>query len=120
MELFLSDLETNLSRFKNTIVLGDFNINILDKESSVTEQYMDTVYSSGYVLLNNSDAQMATRVSNTISTTIDHCLTDMVDLEFNLSISDCDFSDHKELFINFNKINETKKAPSAAKTIIII
>jgi len=77
---FLTELNAFLefSAEKKIILIGDFNINLLTSSAS-TESYKTILIANGLVLLIRIDKIFATRVSNTISTLIDHVSTNILD-----------------------------------------
>lgn len=112
---FLTHLEATLNTFKNSIYIGDFNINIL-KNNNEVRQYMETVVSNGHIILNKIDQIHATRLNKTDGgTIIDHVITDNIKSTYSLSLYDTPITDHRYMHITINKykhqqikINETK------------
>lgn len=88
-----------MTKYKRLIWTGDFNINLLDRTNTDVIEYTNTIQSHGFVILNNISLAYATRVSNTVSTIIDHIITDITDRQFNLHTIDCSLSDHRVLML---------------------
>lgn len=92
-----------------SIVLGDFNINLLN-DSIATNQYTHTMISRGLIFLNKVDEKFATRVAErtinhhalTSKTVIDHVLTNCLNFSYTFSIADTPISDHKIIAIAFD------------------
>lgn len=99
---FIDWLEDLLSDHKNSIVLGDINLNLLNKTCNTTLNYMNMISSKGFEILNLIELDYATRLSNTISTIIDHVFTDLYNLKYTFLVKDTHLSDHRYLLINVN------------------
>lgn len=110
---FLTHLETTLNTFKNTIYLGDFNINILKNYNNNVRQYIDLVNSNGHIILNKIHNEHATRLNNTDGgSIIDHIITDNITWSYTISLNDTPISDHRYIHTTINehkkeKINNT-------------
>lgn len=91
------------------IVLGDFNINLLN-DSIATNQYTHTMLSRGLIFLNKIDEKFATRAAErtinqhalTSKTVIDHVLTNCLNYSYSFSITDTPISDHKIIALAFD------------------
>lgn len=83
-----------LHKYKKTICIGDFNINILQGNNS-TSEYRRILATNGSVLLNSLDPIYATRDQNTL----DHICTDLMSVRFEMSITDFSASDHKKIVL---------------------
>lgn len=79
MDSFIAEFDRTLSLYKRSLVVGDMNINLLDENHSVVREYTETIHSNGFCILNKIEAMYATRISNTVSTIVDHFITDIVD-----------------------------------------
>lgn len=81
------------------ILIGDTNINIQNTNTQ-TLQYRSLIESLGCHLLNSSDKKYVTRINkhtnarHTISSTIDHIITNNLNFKFNIGINYSHFSDH--------------------------
>lgn len=88
------------------ILIGDSNIDI-QLQNNCTEQYISALNSADCCLLNNRDKKFATRVNessnarNTLSSTIDHVISNNSNLKFNIGLNDSHLSDHKNIFVSF-------------------
>lgn len=96
---FINKIETLLAKYKNAFIIGDMNMDLLNRTDESISYYTETIESLGYVLLNKIERQYATRVTDTSATLIDHILTDNVEHDFNLLTDDLWFSDHKYLLL---------------------
>lgn len=95
---FINVLDDLLENTLNHIVIGDFNINLLDTTNINTVYYHNLIKSNGFHILNKISSEMSTR--NISSTIIDHVFTDLVDKKFKINIQDCSLSDHNALLIS--------------------
>jgi endonuclease/exonuclease/phosphatase (EEP) superfamily protein YafD len=101
MQLFLNSLEelisSNISNDEEIILLGDFNINLL-QASSEQVKLNDIVTAYRFRLLNEIEP---TRKFNNSTSLIDHiyCNFDCVTMS---SVEDIAFSDHRVVLCNFN------------------
>lgn len=117
---FLTHLETTLRTFTNSIYFGDFNINIL-KDSNTMRQYMDMVYSNGYIILNKIDNQHITRINNTDGgTIIDHILTDNISSNntYTIALNDTFISDHRFIHATINQRKPKQTTPTHTTHVI--
>lgn len=98
---FVEDLSDILESYQNikTLLFGDINMNLL-LDSSVSDAYTNMLASNGYVILNKLSGEFATRISNTISSVIDHVITNCLDTTHKLVLVDNSFSDHRHVFLN--------------------
>jgi hypothetical protein len=101
-QTFLERFEFLLSRYKRSLILGDFNINTFLDGDGLVDDYLDRIYSQGFTLLNSSDISMATRISNTIPRAIDHALSDIVDCSYDFHIADHPLLDHRMILLGMN------------------
>lgn len=89
------------------MIIGDFNINLLDENNINTIRYMTTIRSNGFHVLNKCSHEMVTRnLSNSI---IDHVFTDMINYDINLSILPCSLTDHNAMILSWNSCIEEKE-----------
>jgi hypothetical protein len=101
---FIDKFLTYLTSFKNILFFGDFNINILKNSSSDVNYFTNTIHSEGFIILNNLNDNFATRVTDTNSSMIDLIVTDLITPTYKLDIDNLHFSDHKQIFLNFDFI----------------
>lgn len=99
-ELLRSEMEFLLEKFKRTLWVGDFNLNLLDNSDRQVQEYKELVSVQGYAFLNPIQTDYPTRVSKTIGTIIDHVFSDITDRKYEFSIFDCSLSDHKVICLN--------------------
>jgi hypothetical protein len=77
------------------------NINLQDVTNPEVQIYKSIVNANGYFFLNNSN--FPTRISNTISTTIDHIATNIINNTYRLATLDTSLSDHQLLLLSVNR-----------------
>ncbi len=95
-------LESICSNYSKSIIIGDINLNLLN-DDKVTSNYKNILTINGYVVLNNISIDHITRSSNSVGTIIDHALTSLLNLDYDISLSDTSLSDHKLLLVRLNK-----------------
>lgn len=112
--IFVDELNSILSNYRNCYVFGDFNINVFDSNSLV-EKYKDTIALNDYVFVTSFSHDFPTRINYDTGTfsSIDHVFTDLIEDDnihkFSLSYFDL-VADHKALCLsvwkhNFSKLN---------------
>ena len=77
-----------------TYILGDFNINFADTESSAQRNYSDTLLLNNFTQL----IDCPTRITPTTSTTIDHILCNHRENVYQHGTIDCGMSDHLVIY----------------------
>jgi hypothetical protein len=101
IETFEKLLEKVLKLHKNLILAGDMNLDLLQSDSSIVNNYDTTISSHFFKTLNKRKVSMGTRITSTSAKIIDHVLTDLKLELFNYCITnDCLFSDHRMIVIN--------------------
>lgn len=99
-----------LAKHKSSIVVGDTNINLLNINNRITENYLNTTREHNFFVLNkianNAPTRSATRMRNneqsTSNTIIDHAISDLNGFDFILSLTDVAISDHKQMVLSFD------------------
>lgn len=109
VDTFINELDRVLSIYKRSFVIGDMNINVLNTNESVVLDYIEAINSNGFCLLNKIDPTYATRILNTISTIFDHCITDILDKNYQLSYLDASISDHRQLILQYAESRPTQQ-----------
>lgn len=107
---FTEIFESILKNYRRTIIIGDMNINLLSINNNITENYRSAIYENGFFILNKIDPIAATRAAtrtysnrqSSSNTIIDHAVSDLVDFEFTISLTDASVSDHKLIMISFD------------------
>lgn len=99
---FLVYFAEKISKIKNVIFIGDFNVNMLNRNSANANNFENLIESESFVILNSLSVEMSTRVTEHTSTTIDLAVTDLVKFEYSLIVDNIEFSDHRCLFLNVN------------------
>lgn len=117
IDLFLDKIHDITSKFKKLIIFGDFNINLLNFNDNKVNLYTSIIHSNGCIFLNKLSTEFATRISNTVSTVIDHVITDLVQYNYSFFLSPTCISDHEMILLSFNKMTTKKK--EIQKKIII-
>lgn len=103
-----------------SIIIGDFNINLLDK-SNETREYLDCVLANNFYILNEVSDYFPTRMSNnTNGTIIDHALTNIPHLKCIISYNDIELSDHKLLFLDCELPKYIPKKMSTPNSLVKI
>lgn len=101
---FLSIIDSFMDDYRNCIMIGDANIDLL-KNSTNANRLFSLTLSNSYFILNKIEPDLATRVAHrdgNISTTIiDHIYSDLVHYKYNLTLTDSPISDHRMLLLNF-------------------
>lgn len=118
---FFDELEKTLCEFPNSIIIGDFNINLLNQNDLLVDNYQTIVNSNGFNFLNNIDLEYATRIENRLGniskTIIDHVITDLCKYTYNMVITSTFLSDHELIFLSINKA-VTSQIQNFSKTIV--
>lgn len=106
---FLNTFEEIISQHKNMYIIGDFNIDLLKKNDSHVQKYLEILNSCGFVALNKISHNFATRVESTMTratkTIIDHISTDMFTTSYFLSLHEFFKSDHRLVLFNIKTTN---------------
>lgn len=100
---FINKLDDYTVKFQNSIILGDFNINLLNKNSNEVKDYTNMLLSNGFIVLNKISTEYSTRIAKTSKTIIDHAITDVVRSEYLLYIQNTSLSDHQSLFLSMKQ-----------------
>ena len=95
----LQYLETILQKFpKRHIIVGDFNINLLDSKATQTVNYNNLVIFNNFTIKNVIREDCATRLTDHSKSIIDHVLTDRAFVACGcINIEDTPISDHRLL-----------------------
>lgn len=102
---FITEIDNLTTNYPNSIIFGDFNINLLNLNDAQVLEYKTLVEGNGYLFLNKITEPFATRESNTVKTVIDHVFTDLCNLGYHFTLldSDPDLSDHKTIVVSVNQ-----------------
>lgn len=102
---FFSILDSFLDDYRNCIMVGDANIDLL-KPNPESNNLWNMTLSNSYYILNKIDSEMATRIAhrdNSCSRTIiDHVYSDITNFSYSISIQDTPISDHRMILISFD------------------
>lgn len=98
-----------LNRRKSHIIMGDFNINIMEK-NQLAQRYKNMYRENNYNILNKTTKQAYTRHSQDSENSIlDHVITNIQTKQIKLKIIKAGLSDHNAIRINMNnKTSNTK------------
>lgn len=103
VEAFVSKLDEYTSKYNKSLILGDFNINLLNKNSSDVRNYSNTLLSNGFIIYNKISPEYSTRITSTSKTIIDHFVTDLIKNEYLFHILNSPLSDHQSFLLSVNK-----------------
>ena len=96
---FISNLESLLSKMtKSSLVFCDTNINSLIS-NDLLSQLSDTLITNGF----SNKISLASRITLTSSTAIDHCYSNILDSDIKSGIIVTDISDHFPVFLSISK-----------------
>lgn len=103
VENFVDKFEEEILSVKNTVILGDININ-LQKNSNGVNLYKDIILANGFNLINSNDSKYYTRKRDDTNsrTTIDHVITDLLHRKFEMSLFHTAISDHRAILVGMN------------------
>lgn len=85
--------------YKNSIVVGDSNLDLLNRDDSMIRVYYENIICNGFVIMNKIAPKYATRVSTTAVSILDHIITDVLNCNYDLLIDDISLSDHRYLLL---------------------
>ena len=105
-DIFSTLLADISNAYEHVFIYGDFNLNILDLSNKFIAEYVETIFSYGFLQL----VTRPTRVSGNSATLIDHILTNSTVNCHDSFILCSRLSDHFPVIhqINFNKTKEKK------------
>lgn len=106
---FMKKLKNIISNYSNSLIVGDFNINILNNNNSLVDEYLNSLSMYGFQVLNKVHPKFSTRSTDTTSTILDHLITDNNIYKYKFAISDVSFSDHKFILLNINTNNKKRE-----------
>jgi hypothetical protein len=101
-----------------TIIFGDFNIDLL-KMNSLGRDYRNTLAASGYYVINQIEQKFATRIAEVTNSKkiIDHGVSNMYNLKGEMFYIDNDISDHRILLLNINNNKQITQETDKLKII---
>lgn len=103
LQNFLDLYSPQLERRKRAVVFGDFNIDLLSKESHVS-QYLQEIQGNGYEVVNKIDKMYSTRQTSTTNTLLDHVCSNIINHSFSISIIESSLSDHKQIYLEIGSL----------------
>lgn len=98
---FLDFLNGQLEKIPGSLLIGDFNLNLLNEE--YCRDYLNILKSKGFFLLNRVDPDSYTCENRFGKTIIDHAFTDLTGCNFKVGVSSLSLSDHRSLLVSFEK-----------------
>jgi hypothetical protein len=98
VETFLQYFDDLLMMYKSMLIIGDSNINLLEKSNTVYE-YKSLIYTNNYKIINRISEAEATRVTNNTRTIIDHILDNKISNKHIINLYDWPNLDHKVIRI---------------------
>lgn len=118
---FLSIIDSFLDEYRNCIVIGDANIDLL-RLSNDGNRLLSTTLSNSYFVLNKIQLEMATRIAhrdgNTSCTIIDHVYSDLPQFLYYLNLFDTPLSDHRVILLSIkHKTNNTNFEKASTQQI---
>ena len=106
----LSNLLADLGeKYEHVFVYGDFNLNVLDLSNKFISEYVENVFSFGFLQL----ATKPTRIRDNSATLIDHILCNSMSLSHNISILCSHLSDHFPVIHQFD-LSKPKISPQSS------
>ena len=104
---FLFKINQILQKYKRSILMGDFNLNLLEQNNNEIKQYVDTINCEGFMFLNKISPQYTTRINNETNnhSIIDHIITDMITYTYSMTLYDTHLSDHRYILTTIKDFN---------------
>lgn len=99
---FLDEYSKQICNKTRTIVIGDFNFNLLSTNRE-TVLYNETLEENGYRLINKIDSKFCTRETDTTRTIIDHICTNLKEDYFHQALIQTPMSDHNHMYLEMKK-----------------
>lgn len=115
LESFYNCFEDILQKYSKNILIGDYNLDLLDLESNDVNKYKIIVNCNGFVILNKVSKKMNTRPGS--MTIIDHVVTDMLNHDYNVTINECDLTDHNGISVGLNINTITQNIESVKQSL---
>jgi hypothetical protein len=94
LDEFFNSFDEFLSKYKGMIVVGDANIDLLEKNNT-TFKYKTTISTNNFRIINKLDVDHATRITDSSSTLIDHVLDNKTNNKHEIELIDWPGFDHK-------------------------
>lgn len=95
-------LDNILNLYPKSILVGDFNLNLLDIDCNRNvARYVDTIKTNGFSILNKIDLEYSTRITKSSKTIIDHAVSDL-NYKFEFNLVEKYLSDHKSIVLSFS------------------
>lgn len=98
-----------IDSFSGMILFADIDIDLLDRDDYLTEQYIDDTLNQGFWILNKNTNNSATKSiqsqidpDDVVPMIVDHILTDLKTFDYTISLTDVPFSNHKQILLSFN------------------
>lgn len=104
---FVDHLDEQMDKYKNLTIIGDFNINLLNKTNQ-TQQYLELLELNNYKVINQIEEKYATRETETSQSIIDHVITNYENLNFEIKLESMHNLDHKLMHVIVTKVKMTQ------------
>ncbi|CAF4833004.1 unnamed protein product [Pieris macdunnoughi] len=105
---FLEAYTQQLRRRRRAIVFGDFNTDLLTKNTK-SKQYIELMNEIGYTILNKISKKYSTRDSTTRKSILDHATTNLIKDHFHMALIESSMSDHKHIYVELKTGKILKK-----------
>lgn len=113
---FFNCLDHITREFNNSIILGDFNLNLLDNSRNIIK-YLSILNSNNFTVLNKINNNMITRpASENSGSIIDHVITDIFQFKYLFSVIENCISDHNIILLGVNNNKVTTHNKKITKT----
>jgi hypothetical protein len=100
LDQYIDKVDSLIGRYKNSFVLGDMNIDLLDENNHHKINYLNMLISNGYLNLNKISLEYVTRFAS--KTILDHFCTDILRPTYFFHVLDTALSDHRMFFLSSN------------------
>lgn len=94
--IFTEYLEEIIQNLKNCIIIGDTNVNIIDKNDNSVCNYIEMFESHNYSFFNTCEPTRTNKVNEERSTLLDHVISNSSSFKIDISLEEVEIlSDHK-------------------------
>lgn len=101
---FINKFESIISNYRRNLIVGDFNMNLLNDDSD-TNKFVQMLTCNGHGILNKIDSAFATRVSDTVSI-IDLVIVNDFKIKYEFYLGDTSLSDHRYILFRFFSVKD--------------
>lgn len=114
---FINELDEYCLSRSNNVLCGDFNFDLLSLNDNDVSEYVETIVSNGFLILNDVDATSVTRLAS--MRILDHVITDKLDKSFKMALRHSSRSDHCLIILSMDN-SESYGARRITKTKVDI